>query len=668
MDPILDDHARPDIQESRDAIAHQWFLDLASAGCFQLDRTEALRKFSDLTDQVIAILLADGPQADAGKEVGRELASLPCIDPLAVELSAKLWTSTLHANEFSVGPEVLHPRMMVLISGMAAGFGMRARDIVLEQQEDIRSAMAADLLRATEELKKYQTHLEAMLAERTRELREREEQFRVIAETSIDGVFQSINADGELIYLNNSFAKMLGYTQEELLGRTTLSLLAEEDLPALGPIAEDVRVNKPVQGEFRLKHKDGHLVDIRFSNVPTVVNGRIVRSGFLQDITERKRVQAALFQSEERYRTLAEASPDMIFIIGQDDRIQYINSFAAAFLGLPAEDIVGQPRQRFFPSNPQQKKDLRKVLKNGKPSYYEDEVRINDRLAWLGTWLVPLRDAAGTISGVMGVSRDITKPKQNEMEILRSRDELEKRVQERTVELIASQTQLRHLTDRLVTSLEEERRRISRELHDEAGQALISLKYSLVSLESEIPDNNLYAKSRLVNSIDNIDTITDKIRMLSHSLRPPVLEVIGIDLSLRDCCEDFAKRTGLAIHYRGEEVPGLPDDFGIGLYRFVQEALTNIVKHAHATKAEVRLKYMKKQISLTVSDNGRGMDETAKTDGMGLIGLQERLSLMGGTLKIRSQVGQGVTLTALVPWPRPGSENGASAQGSVPLG
>lgn len=657
MDPIMDDHPLAGIRESRDAIAHQWFLDLASAGFFQLDRAEAIEKFSHFTDQVIAILLDGETPANTSQAIGEGLADLPCVDPLAMEMTAQLWARQLHVYEFPVAPEVLHPRMIALFGGMVAGFGRRARDIVLEQQEDIRSAMASDLLSTTEELKKYQTHLEAMLAERTRELRESEEQFRVIAETSVDGVFQSIKEDGQLIYVNNSFAKMLGYTKEELLARTTVSLFPKEDLPKLAPIADQMRGNRPVQGEFRLTHKDGRLVNIHFSNVPTLLNGRIVRSGFVQDITERKHVQEALFQSEERYRTLAEASPDMIFIIGQDDRIQYVNDNAAAFLGLPAEDIVGQPRRRFFPSNPQQRKDLQKVLKHGKPTFYEDEIRYNEGVTWLGTWLVPLRDVQGDISAVMGVSRDITKRKQNEIEIMRSRDELEKRVQERTAELSASQTQLRNLADRLVTAQEEERRRISRELHDEAGQALISLKYSLVSLESEIPDNNLYAKSRLVNSIDNIDQITDQIRMLSHSLRPPVLEVIGIDLSLKDCCEEFAKRTGLAIHYQGVEIPGLPDQIGISLYRFAQEALTNIGKHAHATKAQVRLAYAKKWISLTVSDNGRGMEAKEKNDGMGLIGIQERLSLLGGDLQIRSQPGRGVTLIGSVPWPRPDSVN-----------
>ncbi|HWU41543.1 MAG TPA: sensor histidine kinase, partial [Candidatus Acidoferrum sp.] len=192
-----------------------------------------------------------------------------------------------------------------------------------------------------------------------------------------------------------------------------------------------------------------------------------------------------------------------------------------------------------------------------------------------------------------------------------------------------------------------------RELHDEAGQALISLKYDLISIQNDIMTSNLHARSRLVNSIEVIDQVMGQIRSLTHSLRPPVLEIVGIDLSLKDYCREFAKRTGLLILYQGREIPGLPDEIGISLYRFVQEALTNIVKHAHATKVEVKLQYRKKQVTLAVSDNGRGMEDMTQSGGIGLIGIEERFVLLGGSLQIQSREGRGVVVTACVPWPRP---------------
>jgi two-component system sensor histidine kinase UhpB len=652
--------SRQDIHDGRQSIAHDWYFAFASIGSFQLDRTEALQRFSQLTDQVIAYLLAENPPDNAAQEIGEGLASLPCLDPQAIEISGQLWSRQLVSAELPADVTLLYPRMLALINGMSTGFFKRACELVLADQEEIRSAMTLDLRRTTEELRKYQNQLEELLAERTQELRESEEQFRAIAETSIDGVIQSTDEPerGTLIYVNDAFAKMLGYSKEELLGKTTLSLLAEMDLPKIPVLAKDMMNKLPVNGEMRLKHKDGHLIDIHFSNVPTMLKGRIVRSAIMQNITERKRVQEALFQIQERYRTLAEASPDIIYIVGPDDRIQYVNSFAAAFINLPAMEIIGQPRGRFFssPTNDHQEKNIQKVLKDGTTVYAEEETRHDNRSTWLGTWLVPLRDASGNISGVMGVSQDITERKNTESELLHSRDQLEKRVEERTAELIASQTQLRKLTDQLITILEEERRRISRELHDETGQAMISLKYGLASIVNDIPESNLPAKQRLAGVLDITDQVVHQIRTLSHSLRPPVLEILGINLSLKDYCEEFSKRTGLSIDYQGEEIPGLPDEIGISLYRFVQEAFTNIIKHAQATRVEVRLHYGKKQVTLSVLDNGRGMEDTARSDGIGLVGIKERFNLLGGSVQILSHKGQGVKKVARVPWPRPVEE------------
>jgi PAS domain S-box-containing protein len=342
----------------------------------------------------------------------------------------------------------------------------------------------------------------------------------------------------------------------------------------------------------------------------------------------------------------------MIFIIDQDDRIQYVNSYAAAFLNLPLEEIIGQPRERFFPSqaNGHQQKHILKVLKQGKTSYAESFTKLNDKPFWMGTWLVPLRDASGNISSVMGVASNISRRKRAEIQVRRSRDLLEKRVEQRTVELAASQNQLRQLTSQLVTSLEEERRRISRELHDEAGQELISLKYGLASIEGDIHKDRAIARERLNGSMEIIDRIMLQIRTLTHSLRPPALEIMGINLCLKDYCNEIAEQRGLLVGYQGEEVPNLPDAISISLYRFAQEALTNISKHAHATRVEVRLQYRKGQVALTVSDNGCGMESSGRSDGIGLIGIEERLNLMGGTLKIHSSKNKGLEVTASLPW------------------
>jgi signal transduction histidine kinase len=264
--------------------------------------------------------------------------------------------------------------------------------------------------------------------------------------------------------------------------------------------------------------------------------------------------------------------------------------------------------------------------------------------------LVPLKDGAGEITSVLGISRDITERKRSEVALQQARDLLEERVAERTSELSSSQEKLHFLTAQIISAQEEERRAIARELHDEAGQALITLKYSLAVIENELPRSKKATRQRLSDSMKVIDQTTVQIRGLAHSLRPPVLDIGGINLSLQDYCQETSNRTKLPIYYQGVEVTGLPDEIGISLYRFVQEAITNILKHAMASKVKVRMQYKKREISISVSDNGRGMEDTAESSGLGLLGIRERLSLLGGNLAIHSRKGQGAKLTATVPW------------------
>jgi signal transduction histidine kinase len=181
---------------------------------------------------------------------------------------------------------------------------------------------------------------------------------------------------------------------------------------------------------------------------------------------------------------------------------------------------------------------------------------------------------------------------------------------------------------------------------------LISLKYSLASAVNEVPESHASARQRLADAIAISDQMMTQIRTLARSLRPPVLEIGGINLSLKVYCEEITERTGLSIHYQGEEIPNLPDDIGISLYRFVQETLTNTLKHAYASKVAIRLQYRKKQINLSVSDNGRGLRDNIQSDGIGILGMVERFNLFGGSIKISSRKGRGVKVTATVPWPK----------------
>lgn len=224
----------------------------------------------------------------------------------------------------------------------------------------------------------------------------------------------------------------------------------------------------------------------------------------------------------------------------------------------------------------------------------------------------------------------------------------------------SGQNQLRWLTEQLVNLQEEERRRVSHALHDETGQALTMLHLSLNAIRSELPPHS--SAHEKVEYADNLLTETmARIRRLAYDLRPPELDTLGLSATLESLCQEFHQHAQFDVLYRGEaNIPQtLSDKVTMAFYRFLQEALTNVAKHAAATQADVRLDYDGEQITLSVADNGRGLNLAAilygrvsnsKETGLGLLGMSERFESLNGKLDMQSVVGEGTTLTAIVPW------------------
>jgi PAS domain S-box-containing protein len=220
---------------------------------------------------------------------------------------------------------------------------------------------------------------------------------------------------------------------------------------------------------------------------------------------------------------------------------------------------------------------------------------------------------------------------------------------------------LRQLTQQMVNIQERERHRVSRELHDEAGQALTVLKFSLELVIRDLPVKGVNAneaaslRQRLTEVVNLCETTMARIRQLAHNLRPAALDDLGLNAALEGLCHDFGERTHLTIVYEGEEIGGLSGGIDISLYRFVQEALTNVLKHAQAENVWVRLSGDNEMITLSVQDDGRGFTAafpiwTPKFgDGVGLAGVRERLQPLGGRLESHSAPGKGTRLVAYVP-------------------
>jgi PAS domain S-box-containing protein len=358
----------------------------------------------------------------------------------------------------------------------------------------------------------------------------------------------------------------------------------------------------------------------------------------------------ALIESESRYRELVDTSPDAIILVGPDGKITMTNLASQVLLGFSSlEELVGRPVIDLIPGEHWKSMwDLENFPAAGVIRDAETEMLRKDGLPVMVEFSASLvMNAAREAQAILWIGRDITRRKIVERFLRQAKDSLE----QRTKQLQASQTQLRKLAAQVITVHEEERRIISQELHDDAGQTLITLKHSLSSALDELPEQPEASQERLGSALKLVDRSMVLIRSLSHRLRPPALDVGGLNISLTELCRECCEQTHLQIDYKGQELPGLPEDIAINLYRVTQEAITNILKHADATRVDITLEYKHSMITLSILDDGMGspVDSHPHT-GMGLFGMQERLNLLGGELKVDGNIGSGYRLIALVPW------------------
>ncbi len=266
---------------------------------------------------------------------------------------------------------------------------------------------------------------------------------------------------------------------------------------------------------------------------------------------------------------------------------------------------------------------------------------------WILTWGEILRVAslvliAGLLAGVYPAYRAARAYPQ----ALRY-DELRRQMEEVAAEKRAMDQAYRQL----VRGREEERERLARELHDQAIQSLVGLKFHLAEKATG-------AQAELQTEIDRV---IDALRELCTGLRPPALDRLGLVAALRSYLDDFSVRTGLPVelHVDGEE-RRLSPEVELSLFRVAQEALTNAWKHAQAPKLEVSLSFGEEAVKLTICDRGRGfqlperLGALAETGHFGLVSMHERLELVGGTLRLTSEPGQGTTVAAWIPLRPPG--------------
>ena len=365
----------------------------------------------------------------------------------------------------------------------------------------------------------------------------------------------------------------------------------------------------------------------------------------LQQLVDRIDPQAG------RYRMLFESSPLPMWVL-DDETLRFVAVNDAAlrlygysreeFLGMSAADLRRPDERRDFlrpnePGGTVYRGVFRHARKNGEPL---DIDGVGHLVGWRG------RRAR------LVVINDIT-------ERLRTQQALE-RVNR---ELELSHERLRALSRRLLEVQEEERGRLARDLHDDIGQVLTALKIQLESLQ-RVGDPAL--RVRVAEAVETVQHTLERVRQLSLSLRPPQLDDLGLAAALRSHLNRQAGVAGLAPHFDAAEAPqDIEPDTETACFRVAQEAINNVLRHARAHNLWVRLFVAGGRLALSVRDDGRGFDldgvrsRAASGASLGLVGMEERIALAGGSFELRAAPGQGTVLLATFPLQRQGSEQAA---------
>ncbi|MBW1991831.1 MAG: PAS domain S-box protein [Deltaproteobacteria bacterium] len=354
------------------------------------------------------------------------------------------------------------------------------------------------------------------------------------------------------------------------------------------------------------------------------------------EMTERERAEALLKASEARFRTMLQTAGSFIITLTPEGRIREFNREAERVTGWKRQEVAGQDAVSLLLSKDQQAlavKELQKVLDTGIIRSIEMPIRTKEGSERTFLWNADvIRDLSQQAVEIIAVGYDITERK-------------------------LAEEKLRLLTSQLLMAQENERRRLSRELHDELGQSLLVLKMQARTLERQISPEQPQLQENCRRALAYIDVIIDNVRRLSRDLSPAILEDLGLSAALHRLLEEFRRHHDtLQVEVELEPVGQyIPRDQQINIYRLFQEALTNVAKHARAVRVWAGLKKQEEALVGWVADDGAGFDlaelptRQRPKKGLGLAAMEERVRILGGSLQVSSRPGQGTRIEFSIP-------------------
>ncbi len=380
------------------------------------------------------------------------------------------------------------------------------------------------------------------------------------------------------------------------------------------------------------------------------------------EIAQRKHFERALQESEKRYRSIYHNTPAMLHSVDKEGRLISVSDNWLEMLGYDREEVIGEKLTRFFNKASRilaEKTVFPEFFKIGmcKDIPYQFVKKNGDTMDVMLS-AIGDRDNEGNITRSLAVSIDVTDRNQAEdalkiakEELSRHSKDLERQVEQRTREISVILNQLRRLSGNMMTSQENERSAIARELHDELGQILTALRIDSVWLKSRLQQTDEEAAGRVSTMCDLIDKTIEEVRGLALRLRPGVLDNLGLVDALEWYTADFERRTRIACLFEHGDTPHVTETLATAAYRITQEALTNVARHAAATRVFVILQNTGNILKLTAIDDGCGFNtnEVSEMEALGLVGMRERAALVGGVLDVQSSAGKGTRVIFKVP-------------------
>ncbi|MGB8953677.1 MAG: PAS domain S-box protein [Candidatus Aminicenantales bacterium] len=463
-------------------------------------------------------------------------------------------------------------------------------------------------------------------------LQESEARYKELAD-SIGDLFFAMDKDLRYIFWNKASEKFTGISREEAIGKSLYDIFPAIKGAKVDRIYREVlRTQKPQSFINRFQFQ-GRQIFFEISAYPS----KYGLSVYAKDITERQRVERERKLSEEKFRNIFNSVGEGIVYANRRGVVLEVNPAFIEITGIPQDELIGQPghklAKKFLKG-----KDLARTLKNIRSIVSDKpvkpfEIRFrNRRLEMSGA-------KAGEHQGITAFVQDVTERKQAEEA------------------LISYAHELRQLSNKLIRAQEAERARISRELHDEMGQSLTMFRINLASIKKSLDSEQLKKVKDKLNDVDGFaEEMMEQIHELTLDLRPHMLDDLGLLPTVKWYADRLARRLNIKLQFTQKNWKGRIDpDRTTALFRIVQEALTNVVKHAQAKKVKIHMVQNRANFETVIEDDGRGFSQNRRRSrrsrkyGTGITGMKERAALVGGTCTVISRPGKGTRVRIVIP-------------------